>query len=61
MISLNGSAARRAQLGDRVIIVAFAMVDENERAADWRPKFVFVDEKNKMNNSRDHVPTQSWS
>jgi len=30
MISLNGSAARRAQLGDLVIIAAFALVDEIE-------------------------------
>jgi len=28
MISLNGSAARRAQLGDLVIIAAFAQLDE---------------------------------
>ncbi|MCX5545828.1 aspartate 1-decarboxylase [Paraburkholderia sp. CNPSo 3076] len=61
MISLNGSAARRAQLGDLVIIAAFAMVDEMECAAGWHPKLVFVDEKNKMKGSRDHVPTQSWS
>ena len=61
MISLNGSTARRAQLGDLVIIAAFAMVDETERAEGWRPKLVFVDEKNKMKGGRDHVPTQSWS
>ena len=37
MISLNGSAARRAQLGDLVIIAAFAMVDEAELKAGWKP------------------------
>ena len=61
MISLNGSAARRAHLGDLVIIAAFAMVDENERTAGWHPKLVFVDEKNKVKSDRDHVPTQIWS
>ncbi len=47
MISLNGSAARRAQLGDLVIIAAFAMVDEAELQAGWKPKLVFIDEGNK--------------
>lgn len=61
MISLNGSAARRAQLGDLVIIAALAMVDEEELKAGWKPDLVFVDEHNKIKGSRDHVPTQSWS
>ena len=47
MISLNGSAARRAQLGDLVIIAAFALVDEAELKAGWKPDLVFVDEKNR--------------
>jgi aspartate 1-decarboxylase len=53
MISLNGSAARRAQLGDLVIIAAFAIVEEIEREAGWHPKLVFVDEKNKVKGGRD--------
>ncbi|ALP62313.1 MULTISPECIES: aspartate 1-decarboxylase [Paraburkholderia] len=61
MISLNGSAARRAQLGDLVIIAAFANVDEEELKAGWKPDLVFVDEHNVIKGSRDHVPTQSWS
>ncbi|HEY3537441.1 MAG TPA: aspartate 1-decarboxylase [Trinickia sp.] len=61
MISLNGSAARRAQLGDLVIIAAFAVVDEADRAAGWEPKLVFVDERNKIKGSRAQVPVQSWS
>ena len=61
MISLNGSAARRAQLGDLVIIAAFAIVDETDRAAGWEPKLVFVDEHNKIKGSRAHVPVQSWT
>jgi aspartate 1-decarboxylase len=61
MISLNGSAARRAQLGDLVIIAAFAMVDEEEIKAGWEPKLVFVDEHNKIKGSRSHVPLQNWT
>lgn len=59
MISLNGSAARRAQLGDLTIIAAFAMVDEAELRAGWAPELVFVDEHNKMKGSRGHVPMQN--
>ena len=61
MISLNGSAARRAQLGDLVIIAAFAVVDEAELKAGWKPDLVFVDDKNRIKGSRDHVPTQNWT
>jgi aspartate 1-decarboxylase len=61
MISLNGSAARRAQLGDLVIIAAFAVVDEAELKTGWKPDLVFVDENNKIKGSRDHVPTQNWT
>jgi aspartate 1-decarboxylase len=61
MISLNGSAARRAQLGDLVIIAAFAMIDETQLQAGWKPNLVFVDEQNRIKGSRDHVPTQNWT
>jgi aspartate 1-decarboxylase len=61
MISLNGSAARRAQPGDLVIIAAFAQVDERELKAGWQPHLVFVDESNRIKGSRDHVPTQGWT
>ncbi|MFM0350977.1 aspartate 1-decarboxylase, partial [Paraburkholderia sp. RL17-347-BIC-D] len=55
------SAARRAQLGDLVIIAAFAVVDEAELKAGWKPDLVFVDDNNKIKGSRDHVPTQNWT
>jgi aspartate 1-decarboxylase len=61
IISLNGSAARRAQLGDLVIIAAFAMVDDTEvRAGKHQPDLVFVDARNRINGTRDHVPTQAF-
>lgn len=60
MISLNGSAARRAQLGDLVIIAAFANVDEEELKTGWKPNLVFVDNYNVVTHSRDHVPKQVW-
>jgi aspartate 1-decarboxylase len=61
IISLSGSAARRAQLGDLVIIAAFAVVDEAELKAGWMPKLMFVDNNNRFKGSRHQVPTQSWT
>ena len=57
MISVNGSAARRASNGDLLIIAAFAQVHEDQVAAH-RPKLVFVNEKNQQVELRDKVPTQ---
>lgn len=57
MISVNGSAARRAAVGDLLIIASFAQVHEDEVAAH-EPELVFVDGKNKQTALRHHVPTQ---
>lgn len=46
VICLNGAAARCVQEGDKVIIMAYADMDTQE-AKDFKPKVVFVDEKNK--------------
>lgn len=47
IVSLNGSAARRAAAGDLVIIAAFALVAEND-VVNSVPKLVFVDEANRI-------------
>jgi len=47
IIALNGAAARKAQPGDEVIIAAFALFPEREALA-WKPKVVFVDDKNRL-------------
>jgi len=57
MISLNGSAARRAAVGDLVIIAAYAQVHE-ERVASHQPQLVFVDEHNRQTALRHQMPTQ---
>lgn len=46
-ISLNGAAARRAQLGDLLIICTYAPMTEDQ-ARDYKPKVVFVDDKNQI-------------
>jgi aspartate 1-decarboxylase len=58
LISVNSSAARRASVGDLIIIAAFGQVHE-DKVADHRPKLVFVDETNRQKGERDHVPTQT--
>jgi len=51
IIQANGAAARLVQLGDHVIIMAFAQVAE-PLPADWSPKIVLVDEKNRVREVR---------
>ena len=46
-ISLNGAAARRAHLGDLLIICTYASMSATE-VEIYVPKIVFVDEKNQM-------------
>ncbi len=44
-ISLNGAAARLAHLGDLLIICTYALMTDAE-VAEYKPKIVFVDDKN---------------
>lgn len=46
MICLNGAAARRVSIGDKVIIMAYAQMTPEEAKAH-KPKVVFVDEDNR--------------
>ena len=58
IISVNGSAARRAAVGDLLIIASFAQVHE-EHIAGFAPKLVFVDANNRKQEERSHVPVQA--
>jgi len=46
IIGVNGAAARLAQMGDLVIIVAYARMEEAE-AKSFQPRVLLVDAKNK--------------
>jgi|UniRef100_A0A7V3RFG8 aspartate 1-decarboxylase len=46
IISLNGAAARLGEIGDKVIIMAYALFDLNER---HNPKVIVLDSQNKIN------------
>jgi aspartate 1-decarboxylase len=46
-IGINGAAARYFQTGDRVIIAAFAQMDETE-AKQWAPSVVRLNDRNEV-------------
>ncbi len=46
-VILNGAAARWGEIGDPVIILTFAEVEERELAS-FRPSIVWVDEQNRI-------------
>ena len=47
VICLNGPAARKAQVGDVVIVIAYASMDFEE-AKSWKPTLIFPVEGNKL-------------
>ncbi len=47
LICLNGAAAHKVEIGDKIIIMAYAVMDEKE-IKDNPPRVVFVDENNKI-------------
>lgn len=47
MICLNGAAARQVQVGDHIIIMAYAQMTPEE-AKEYKPQVVFVDEANQI-------------
>jgi aspartate 1-decarboxylase len=46
IVCLNGAAARLAIPGDRIIVIAYAAVDENE-IKNLKPRVILVDERNR--------------
>lgn len=47
VICLNGAAARKVAVGDKLIIAAYAEVEDKE-AKDWHPTVVLVDDDNRI-------------
>ncbi len=46
-IQLNGAAAHHCDIGDHIIIMSYASVDDEE-ARGWEPTVVLVDEDNRV-------------
>jgi aspartate 1-decarboxylase len=47
VVCVNGAGAHLVQPGDLVIVATFAQVEDRE-IRDWKPRIVFVDEKNRV-------------
>ena len=47
VICLNGAAARKVQKGDKVIVVTYVSLNENEML-NHKPQIIIVDDKNKI-------------
>jgi len=58
IISVNGSAAHRAQPGQLLIIAAFAQLAEAE-LAQFQPQLVYVDAGNRITHTRRSIPRQA--
>ena len=57
MISVNGAAARKVQVGDRIIIAAYGQYSEQE-AEKHQPKLVYLDVHNRIERSVGVIPVQ---
>ena len=57
IISVNGSAAHRAQPGDLIIIAAFVSLTEAE-AVLHKPQLVYVDADNRIVRTNTSIPKQ---
>lgn len=52
VICLNGAAARLVQPGDNIIIIAYCWITVEE-SRQFKPNIVFVDSKNKIEETAD--------
>ena len=60
VISINGAAAHKAQVGDRLIICAYAGFSAAELSI-FRPKLVYLDEHNRIRRTANSIPVQAAS
>ena len=58
IISVNGAAAHKAAVGDRVIICAYGSYTEAELVLH-NPKLVYLDESNRIQRTANAIPVQS--
>jgi aspartate 1-decarboxylase len=58
IISVNGAAAHKARVGDRVIICAYVAMSNGE-AEVHKPKLVYLNELNHVTHTRNTIPVQA--
>lgn len=59
VVAINGAAARLAQPGDKVLLVLYALMTEEEARAH-RPIVAFVDEQNRIVEVRQETEATVW-
>jgi len=57
IVSINGGAARQVQVGDIIIIAAFAGFNE-EQAKQFQPTLIYVDTNNRITRQNNHIAVQ---
>ncbi len=60
IISVNGAAAHKAGVGDRVIICAYSSMDP-AAARLYKPRLVYLDEQNRVLRTANTIPVQALS
>jgi aspartate 1-decarboxylase len=58
IISVNGAAAHKAAVGDRVIICAYASYSDAE-LLNHKPKLVYLDDSNRVLRTANTIPVQA--
>jgi aspartate 1-decarboxylase len=58
VISVNGAAAHKARVGDRVIICAYAAMDAGA-ARNYKPRLIYLDETNRIVRTANTIPVQA--
>ena len=56
-ISLNGAAARKVQVSDRIIIAAYGQFDEAELGT-FKPRLVYLNDDNTVERTANTIPVQ---
>lgn len=54
VMCLNGAAARKAMVGDRIIVISYAMMSDKE-AREYKPTILLVDEHNNVKQTSHEV------
>jgi aspartate 1-decarboxylase len=57
IISVNGAAAHKANVGDRVIICAYSSYTEAE-LINFKPRLIYMNEDNSVSHSSNALPLQ---
>jgi aspartate 1-decarboxylase len=57
IISVNGAAAHKARVGDRIIICAYGVMDE-AAARTLKPRLVYLDADNRVVRTANTIPVQ---